>query len=160
MKKLLLLIFPLMVLAQSSQAAQETYSVTAPAQDVAFIDRSRVKRNTAVCARFNLAASCTQGQACTAAGAAGGASCTAIQARAVDVEIFANTLAGRETFFIQKILKRVRDEVLKLELGNDDAAQKCINWRAGNDTVKDAMCAAAGSPVPATVALGCQLCSD
>lgn len=159
MKKILILALGLLALGTFSEA-QETWSVTAPSPDVALVDRARVDWNTSVCARFNLAASCTQAQACIAAGVTGGGSCTLPNARAADVEIFANTLAGREGFFIRKVLLRVRRELLGRERSELDGRQACINWRAGNDTVKNAMCAAAGAPVPATVALGCNLCPE
>lgn len=160
MKNLLFVFVLLFMVDVFSVSAQETWSVNAPAKDVALVDRARAAWNTSVCARFALSPSCTQAQACTAAGAAGGASCTPAQARAVDVQIFPATLAGRQDFFVFKILLRVRREMLEREQTVIDSEQKCINWRAGNDTIKNAMCAAAGAPIPATVAAGCNLCPD
>lgn len=155
-----LLAFIILFGSSLAASAQETYSVAVPAADVNLVQRSRILWNASVCARFALAASCTQAQACTAAGAPGGASCTAVQARSVDVEIFADTLAGREGFFIRKLLTRLRRDILARDIAGRDGDLQCTNWRAGNDTVKNAMCAAAGAPVPATVALGCNLCPD
>lgn len=162
MKRLLLAIVAVLGLPVVV-SAQEIYSVNAPATDVNTIERERVKWNTSVCATGSLPASCTQAQICGSARwvsiVGGGASCTAVQARAVDIEIFANSQAGREGFFVRKLLPILR-VILRATNKISDAEAKCINWRNGNDTVKNAMCAAAGAPVPATVALGCQLCDD
>jgi hypothetical protein len=161
MKAIIAVLFLLFVGVVSE--AQETYSVIVPAGDVPTVERERVKHNTNVCARGALSASCTQAQICGSAPfvniVGGGSSCSAAQARVLDIEIYANSVAGREGFFIRKLLTRLR-RILTSENKLADSDAKCVNWKAGNDTVKNAMCAAAGSPVPATVALGCQLCED
>jgi hypothetical protein len=157
MKKLFLAVS--FVLVGSFVHAQETYSINAPSGYVTRLDRKRIEWNTAVCTGFRppLVATCTQPQACVAGGVAGGASCTVPNARAAGYEIFANTLAGRETFLIQRGLRVLIDKVWKSEDALSSKVIQCINFRAGNATVKNAMCAAAGSPVPA---VDCDLCED
>lgn len=147
----------LMLVIGSAASAQETYSIPVTAGNVVRVDRQRVRWNTSVCVRFALVASCTQAQACVPAGVVGGASCTVANARAEDVEIFANTQAGRELFFIHQILVKLLLPTLKEGDVNADYNAQRVNWNAGNNTVKDAMCAAALAPVPASVALGCNL---
>lgn len=156
MKQLLLAVAAL-VLISGSASAQESYTVNASAANVVRVERERVRWNTFVCTRFALPASCTQAQACVAAVVTGGASCTVVNARAADVEIFANSLAGRDAFFTFQLLVKLVLPSLKGNDVNFDHNAQQANWNAGNDTVKNAMCAAAGAPVPTTVAAGCNL---
>jgi hypothetical protein len=142
-----------------AQFVAETYVINASVNDVALIDRERVAWNTSVCARGNLPANCTQSQACVALAAPGGAACTPAQARQVDAEIFANSQVGREGYFNRKILVSVKSS-LKRKYSQLDSNSQCDNWAAGTPADKDAMCAAAKPPVPATVAAGCNLCEQ
>lgn len=87
----------------SPASAQETFSFSATANQVTRVDRGRLVTNAKTCQRLSTVASpltftCTQAQACVNAGAAGGASCTAAQARAANARIYPATLAGREEF--------------------------------------------------------------
>lgn len=156
MKQLLLAVAALLVIS-GSVSAQESYTVNASATNVVRVERERVRWNTFVCTRFALAASCTQAQACVAAGVTGGASCTVANARAADVEIFSNNLAGRDAFFSFQLLLKLVLPVLKANDVSSDHSSQQTNWTNGSTAVKDAMCAAAGAPVPATTALGCNL---
>jgi hypothetical protein len=106
--------------------------------------------NNSVCAAVDLASGCTQAQACTAANATGGASCTAAQARNANVRIFPQTFAGREEFFQFRIALPKFLE-LRAEIVNLNQAHAKRTWDAGNQTVRDGMCTAAG------LAAGCLL---
>lgn len=96
MKKLLIV---LAVLVAPLAAAQETYSISASAGQVSDLTAIVTGANLATCRLWVPATpACTQAQACTAANAPGGASCTAAQARGVNARIFPQTQAGREEF--------------------------------------------------------------
>ncbi len=156
MKQFLLAVAALFVISGTA-SAQESYTTPVGAQNVVKVNRARLRWNAAVCARYALSATCTQAQVCVPAGVAGGASCTAAAARAVDVEIFANTQPGRELYFIHQLLVKLVVPSLQSSDVIDDITAQQRNWTLGNDTVKNAMCLAAGAPVPATVVLGCNL---
>lgn len=135
-------------------SAQETYSINANANQVTDLTDIVRTQNGQVCERTNLALDCTQAQACTAAGVAGGASCTAAAARAANVRIFPLTQAGREEFVTFGI---AAPRFVELRAANVPAfaqQQQCKFWSAPTTTrtQKDAMCTAANLPT------GCQLC--
>lgn len=140
----------------------ESYTLVASSANATLVNRGRILWNTGVCTRFALAASCTQAQACAAAVARGiavpgGASCTAAQARTVDIEIFANSTAGRDLYFTHQQAVKVIIPLLIKAAEEADRTAQAANYKAGNDATKNAMCAAAGPPVPPTVADGCSL---
>ena len=137
MKKLLLAL-ALLFLADAAQA-QETYSVSASAGQVASHERDRASRARATCLRLGQAVGCTQAQACTAANAAGGASCTAAQARAADARIYPATQAGREEFLtfsiiVPEFLSRIANAA------SSERAAAGVWFNAQNQTTKDAEC--------------------
>jgi hypothetical protein len=123
--------------------AQETYPIATTAGQQARVERRRVKANSITCLRLNAVggATCTQAQACTAAGAAGGAACTVVQARAANAEIFANSLAGRQTLLEQTILLPAFTDFQNQEIAEDSAAY-CIWWKDAATTraAKDLDC--------------------
>jgi hypothetical protein len=140
MKKVLL---GLILLAPLPALAQETYSIPATAAQAARVERQRVRQNAMTCKRFNLAPTCTQAQACVAAGAAGGAACTALQARATtpSSEMFPATLAGRESMIIFAIVVPHFNDFLTQDIADDSAAY-CIWWKDAATTraAKDIDC--------------------
>lgn len=147
MKKATVLVVVAVGLASGAEA-QESYTVNATAAHVTRLDRQRTRWNTAVCARFALAPSCTQALACSSAGVG---SCVTANIRAADIEIFPNTLTGRNDYFVQKILKALADAWKSDDVAKD-AALQCVNWTAANQTTRDGMCTAASLPA------GCDLC--
>lgn len=86
------------VLFSGVAMGQESYTVNATAGQVTDLTAIVDISNEQVCRGLGLALTCTQAQACTAKGAPGGASCTAVQARGAGVRIYPQTLAGREEF--------------------------------------------------------------
>ena len=78
--------------------AQEAYTVNATAGQVTRLTKAVTIQNRQTCAASGFPASCTQAQVCVQANAGGGAACTAGQARAANVRIYPNTLAGCATF--------------------------------------------------------------
>lgn len=137
------ILFALILLAPLPALAQETYSVTASAVQAARVERQRVRQNALTCQRFNQAPTCTQAQVCVAAGAAGGAACTAAQARATtpSSEIFPATLAGRENMIVFSIVVPRFNEFLAQDIADDSAAY-CIWWKDAATTraAKDLDC--------------------
>src|SRR5687767_9696001 len=99
MKKILPLI-AFVLLAGPASAQVETYAVPGSAANVATLTSVISFRNRETCERWSLATTCTQAQACTAANAIGGSSCTAANARAANARIFPLTQAGREEYVI------------------------------------------------------------
>lgn len=98
MKKTLLLAFALTVPVPLT--AQETYSVSANATQTFDFRQHVIGANRSTCRRLGAsgAPDCTQANACLAANAQGGASCTAAQARAASARIFPDSQAGREEY--------------------------------------------------------------
>jgi hypothetical protein len=131
--------------------AQESYSVSLTAPQVASLDNGRILHNRAVCLGKNLPIGCTQAQACVAYGAAGGAACTAGQANAADCRIFNANLAAREAFVsLQLVKKPLADyDAQTVTLAGDDARAFC---RSASQAQQDAVCAAFGKPA------GCLIC--
>lgn len=140
-----LLMFPGLV------GAQETYSLAATAQQVSDLTIVVAIENERTCIRLGQAASCTQAQACTAANAAGGASCTAAQARAATARIWPATQAGREEF-VTFAIAAPRFQDLKAGTIGRHREKMCEAWTAANQAGKDSMCTATGNSA------GCTLC--
>lgn len=159
MKKLLL------VLAAAFCApfalAQETYSISANANQVTDLTAIVGAANTAVCDRLGLAIGCTQAQACTGAQAPGGASCTAAQARSVNARIYPQTQAGREEFVVFEIAAPKFQELRFSLVLQSSQKELCDFWatapRAGANS-KDNVCSAAGLPTSVSAPTGCELC--
>lgn len=139
----LLLAIVLLCGASLSQA-QETYSVPAPAQNVTTLSAVITKRNGDTCVNYALARTCTQAQVCAAAGAPGGSSCTAAQARGAGVRIFALTQAGREEFTTFQIALPKFNEIVA-EQQAENRRSFCEFWAAANTTARNNACAAVGA---------------
>ena len=148
MRKLLLLG---VVLFAPSVWAQETYSISANAAQVTDLTSEVRVSNEQTCSRFNLAFTCTQAQACTAAAAPGGSACTAAQARGANARVFPQTQAGREEF-VTFVIAAPEFTSRKSGVISWDQQTFCTTWRAGTQTQKDAMCTAGG------LSAGCTLC--
>ena len=129
--------------------AQETYDQAADAAQVADLTAIVAAHNQARCKAYNLATNCTQAQACTAAAAPGGSSCTAAQARSVGARIFPGTLAGRDEYVTFEI---VLPEFIKRKTLLFDHGQTayCLWWDAQNQTTKDAELTKIGFPTGLT----------
>ena len=139
------------LLAGLSVEAQETYSINGTAGQVADLRQYVLGINRNTCARLQLTAACTQAQACTAASAPGGASCTAAQARNANARIWPDTLAGREEFVTFQWIAPHFQEA-KSGLPAQGYGGYCNWWTAQNQTTKDAECTKAGLPT------GCSIC--
>jgi hypothetical protein len=148
MKRLLPLVFLFLpVFAE----AQENYTVPANATQAAEFRQHVLAVNRSVCRRFNLSASCTQAQACTAANAPGGASCTAAQARGANVRIYPDTAAGREEYMtFVWVLPHFTEA--RTTLPSQIQLDLCAWWGTLNQTQKDTQCSTWGAPA------GCQVC--
>lgn len=139
------------VLAGLSVQAQETYSIAGTVGQVSDLRQYVLGINRNTCARLQQVAACTQAQACTAAGAQGGASCTAAQARSANARIWPDTLAGREEFLLN-VWIAPRFQEAKSGLPAQGYGGYCNWWTAQNQTTKDAECSKAGLPT------GCSIC--
>jgi len=145
MRKMIpLLIVGLLSLAGSAQA-QETYSLPASAGNVTTLTDVISFFNAQTCQGFSLAPNCTQAQACTAANAPGGASCTAAQARGVSARIWPLTQPGREEYTTFQIaLPRFQDLV-----GSVATAKRqtfTIAWAGISQGSRDSICTTLGLP--------------
>jgi hypothetical protein len=139
-----LLVLAVLVLAASAAHAQETYSVgPASAGNVTTVGTVMAALNRETCLRYSLAASCTQAQACAAAGAAGGSGCTASQARAAGVRIWPATFAGREEYVTFGI---TLPRFLELVAAQQQETRRlfCEGWNASNTTARNNACTALG----------------
>ena len=135
MKKALL---ALIVLWASPALAQESYTLNATAGQVTnFINPGRVTHNETQCNAAGLPFTCTE-----------------VQIQAVpgfeSTRIYPDSLAGREDWIIDVV---IGPRVPELRSTNDawDQQKAELNWCAGDQTFKDAGCAALG------LAAGCQL---
>jgi hypothetical protein len=128
-------------------SAQESYSVPATAQQQADLAEGVGSFNIKTCRRLSLAVGCTQAQACVAANAAGGASCTAAQASATvpSCRIYTSTTqAGREEF-VQKVLVLPHFNDLKEAITPPmNQYQACLKWQTDNATARGTTCTSAG----------------
>lgn len=104
MKRLAQTIAILLAFSLPAQA-QENFAFSLSAPNVSKLDLGRVQHNTRVCESRALQANCTQAAICVAAGVSGGASCTAPDALAAGVRIYANTQTGREAFIANELVK-------------------------------------------------------
>lgn len=162
MKKLILaasIAFAVEFAAPQQASAQETYSIviSVPA-NVTKIDIGRQLANQAVCTRFSLAASCTQAQACTASFSATGqpatgGACTAQEAQTANVRIYPNTLAGREAFILQEMVRANMDIYARQKAKLDFAALQSFCKTATQPQI-DGVCTASGLPA------GCGVCDS
>lgn len=148
MKRLLTLA---LVLLAAPVLAQETFSLPATAVQVTDLSGIIDATNGRTCESRALAIGCTQAAICTAAAAPGGASCTAAQARSVNVRIYPSTLAGREEFSqIEIALKRFNE--LKAEISKRALERLFKFCSTATQPQKDALCTDSGQ------AASCLLC--
>jgi hypothetical protein len=125
--------------------AQETYSANYGAAAVTRFDKVRVGVNNETCRRLSLSASCTQAQACVAAGAANGAACSTADAVAVDARIYPNTQAGREELY--KANSEARLKAIERRLLKEPDSRAVCTWYASATGVERAtFCATVGLP--------------
>lgn len=150
MRKIVALGFVIAAFAGTA-ASQETYSVAASVGQTADLRQFVLSKNRRTCQAQGLAVTCTQAQACTSANAAGGASCTAAQARAANVRIWPDTQAGREEFVIFFWLAPLFSQA-KASLPTLAAPDYCAWWTLQNQTTRDTECTKIGAPT------GCSIC--
>jgi len=147
-----LVILAALVLAPAFVHAQETYSLTAGAGNVTTLSVVITSLNAAICARAGQVATCTQAQACSGIGVAGGAGCNATQARAANARIYALTQPGREEFVTWEIaVPRFLSMVADMNAANRKTF--CDGFTAATTTAKNNACSAIG------LAAGCDPCS-
>lgn len=152
MRKLSLLAVVAVLGIGSGAWAQESYTISATAVQVARTDRERIANNVRTCVRLGQAPGCTQAQACVAAGAAGGAGCTFAQALAVNAELYANSLAGREAFVAFTIYRLALSDYAARHQ-RADAGSYCTWWSTtATQAQKDSECSKVGQ------AAGCSIC--
>ena len=163
MRKLLLAVAVLFVAA--SVQAQETYSVTLGGSTtnrnslVGQVELGRVQVNSDVCTNKGLPADCTQAQACVAYAVPGGASCTAADALAAEARIYANTLAGRESFVANQVVRFRLSMYLTEQIRREAAAYS--GWCAqANQTQRNSVCALINAANPSVPATGCNPCGQ
>lgn len=151
-------IFALIVLLSATffayaATAPETYSVTISSQaSINKLDWGRVQSNSDVCVGLSLAPTCTQAQACVAKGVTGGASCTAADALAAGVRVYADSQAGREGFVLNNLVKAKLDDFSAEQTRRDKAlmAAWCLT---ATTTQKNNLCALIG------LSDGCKACN-
>lgn len=142
-----------LVLLGSLAQAQENYTIAGTAGQVTDLADGIVATNIKTCKRLvpGTPVGCTQAAACTAANAAGGASCTAAQARAANARIWIGTTqAGREEF-VTFVFVAPHFQDLKATVAPAAQYQACLKWQTDNTTAKNSSCTAAG------LAAGCTL---
>jgi hypothetical protein len=156
MKRLILTV--LVLLTASLASAQETYSFSVGGTTgnrnslVGMLELGRVQNNTDVCVRAALPATCTQAQACTALGVAGGASCTAPDAIAARARIYPASLAGREAFLANEMVRTKAPEFYAEQVRRDAAALAA--FCAISQGNRDALCSLLG------LVAGCGACNQ
>lgn len=146
-----LLILATLFLLPAGLQAQEAYAVNATAGQVTRLTKAVTIQNRQTCASSGFSANCTQAQVCTQANAAGGASCTAAQARAANVRIYPNTLARREEFVTFGLVVPAFQQ-LTATATTTDQQDFCAAFKAAAQGTKDATCATYGLPA------ACEIC--
>lgn len=131
-----------------SVLAQEAYTVpptgNGTAQQQADLTAIVAAYNANTCEGLKLATSCTQAQACTAANAAGGASCTAAQARAANARIWPNTTALERSEFVTFVYATPSFNADRIRIANRrDYARAVATWAAASVANRNAVCTAA-----------------
>lgn len=141
----------LMFFVAASVSAQETYSQNATANQVVDLRAALTADNETICEAKGLLETCTQAQVCVAANVAGGASCTAAQARAAKVRIYPDTQAGRDEYVLHGLVSPAFTGA-KARAAARAQIKLCRFWATANTTQKNSVCSAAGLPN------GCELC--
>jgi len=156
MKRLILSV--LVLLPASLASAQETYSISVGGTTtnrnsiVGMLELGRTQNNTDVCTRAVLPATCTQAQACTALGVAGGASCTATDAINARARIYPASLAGREAFVANELVRINAPNFYAEQIRRDAAALAA--FCAISQANRDALCSLLG------LGAGCGACNQ
>lgn len=148
MKRLALLF----ILVSVPAAAQESYTVNSSAAQVVRLTKAVTIQNRQTCASQGFPASCTQATICVQVNAAGGASCTAAQARASNVRIYPNTLAGREEFITFALIVPAFQQLMGTAVSTDQQ-DFCGAFKAASQATRDATCTTYGLPA------ACEPCS-
>jgi hypothetical protein len=149
--------FAVFLLAGAADGA-EVYAVAASDAQVVELRIYELAKNREQCRRLGLASTCTQAQACTAANAPGGASCTAAQARQAGCRIWPDTEAGRLEFitfnpgWLADLFKSAKAST-PAQIGTE----YCIWWGTQNQTQREAVCTAIGATNSGTIE-ACGLC--
>jgi len=156
MKKALISV---LLLFAVSASAQETYSITInlPA-NVAKLDIGRQLANRALLNRFGLASNATQADVCAASLAqtgqpTSGSACTLVEANGLGIRIFPNTLAGRELFISQNLIKAELD-VFARQRAKLDFANLQTFCKTATQPQIDGVCTATG------LSAGCGVCDS
>jgi hypothetical protein len=140
MKRLAILLIATFAFLSLSRVAeaQETYSITLGAAQVADVEWDRVRYNGDTCLSGGLPTTCTQAQLRAVAG------------HSTDT-IYPNTDVGRGNFLKQIwILDRLL--LVRIERGRRDTSAFCVWWNALGQGAKDTNCVTFG------LAAGCELC--
>lgn len=145
LKRIALALVVLAGLAVASEA-QESYTISVTVNQQARVTRSVNVQNQTTCIRLNQPAACTQAQACVAANAAGGASCTAAQARQANARIYPNTQPGREEFATAVFAKDV-NEMINNAVALDQS-QWCVAFKAASLANQNSACTVVGYTSP------------
>lgn len=145
-------LFALLLLLAPLAWAQETYSIAiSNANNVTKLDLGRTQHNRDRCLTNGLPEGCTQAQVCVAASVAGGAACTVGDAIAAGQRVYPNSLAGREAFVANELVRAKLPEYVQkqAEIALAGARTFCLS---ANQTQKDAVCTALG------LSAGCGFC--
>lgn len=136
--------------------AQETYSIPGSAPNVVTLSDVITYYNGQKCEAQSLPRACTQAQACTAAGAPGGASCTAAQARGANVRIFPLTQPGREEYVTFEIAAPKFGELVTQVQAGAKRRDYCEAWASASQGTRDTHCSALGLPTGPSGCTPCQ----
>lgn len=134
----------IVLLAAMMGEAQETYSVaiTNPTK-VSQLDLGRAQHNRSRCLLNSLPEGCTQAQVCVAANVVGGASCTAGDAIAADQRVYPSTLAGREAFITNELVRAKLPEYVKYQAALALGAMQSF-CAVATPAQENALCVASG----------------
>lgn len=139
------LLFLAIIFLPAAAQSQESYAVNATVGQVTRLTKAVTISNRQTCAANGFPAACTQAQLCVQVNAAGGASCTAAQARAANVRIYPGTLAGREEFVTFALVVPAFQQLMSTAVSTD-AQDFCAAFKAAAQGTKDATCATYGLP--------------
>lgn len=146
-----LLILAAFALLPAGLQAQEAYTVNASVGQVARLTKAITIANRQTCGQSGFPASCTQAQVCTQVNAGGGSACTAAQARAANVRIYPNTLAGREEYVTFGLVVPAFQQ-LTATAATTDQQDFCAAFKAAATATQNATCTSYG------LAAGCEIC--
>lgn len=145
MKRLALLF----ILVSVPVAAQESYTVNSSAAQVVRLTKAVTIANRQTCATYGFPSACVQADTCTAKGLG---ACTPAQARAANVRIYPNTLAGREEFVTFGLVVPAFQQLMSTAVTTDQQ-DFCGAFKAASQATRDATCTTYGLPA------ACEPCS-